>query len=255
LTWVAATDNIKVTGYRIYANNIIVTTTNLTDYTVMGLKPDSTYSLYIIAYDAAANLSDTSNVVEITTIHGIDVMPPSIPEGLTIYNLTSEQISFRWDPSTDNEELLGYRVYVNEELMTTTSLTEFSLIDLIPNIIYSFYIRAVDVNGNISGSSIKISASTNGEVVIVTGVGDINPSTFNLVTFLIGENKMKVKIPTEIQNIEKVEIYNLSGRLIYSSNSIQESQLINMEQADPFKGVYILVLTNRNFIVSKKFIY
>lgn len=249
LTWVGSTDNSKVTGYRIYVNNELYASSSATEFIVTDLLPDSTYTMYIIAYDAAANLSDTSNEVCITTLHGIDVIPPSIPQGLTVYNLTSEQISFRWDPATDNDELYGYQIYVNEELLTTTTLTEFSLIDLLPNTIYTFYVRAIDVSGNVSGPSLKISASTNG-IVGIRGT-----STFSLLTFIIGDNRMDILVPSEVQYIEKAEIYNLSGRLVYNSNAILEYQIINIDQADFSKGIYILVLKGNTFMVSTKFIY
>lgn len=67
LSWVAATDNVAVTGYNVYNGTTLVTTVTGLTYTVTGLTASTAYTFKIKAKDAAGNLSSDSNVASITT--------------------------------------------------------------------------------------------------------------------------------------------------------------------------------------------
>lgn len=67
LSWTAATDNIAVTGYEVYADGSLKTTVNTTSATVSGLAHATEYSFYVKAKDAAGNRSDASNTTQATT--------------------------------------------------------------------------------------------------------------------------------------------------------------------------------------------
>jgi len=57
LRWNAASDNVGVTGYRIYSGATVVGTTSQTSYTVTGLQCDTSYTIGLTAVDAAGNES------------------------------------------------------------------------------------------------------------------------------------------------------------------------------------------------------
>lgn len=63
LTWTAATDNIGVTGYKVYRNNVEITDTALLTYTDSAAPTNQKNIYYIKAYDAAGNLSTPSNAI------------------------------------------------------------------------------------------------------------------------------------------------------------------------------------------------
>ncbi len=67
LSWNASTDNIAVSGYEVYVNNVLKTTVYSNFATISGLNPATTYSFYIIAKDAAGNKSASSSILEGTT--------------------------------------------------------------------------------------------------------------------------------------------------------------------------------------------
>jgi len=69
LAWNASTDNVGVTGYDIYnaETNKIITSTDKTNFKLSGLNENSTFKYYIKARDAAGNISDTSNTIELKT--------------------------------------------------------------------------------------------------------------------------------------------------------------------------------------------
>lgn len=74
LSWIAATDNVGVTGYNIFqcidtacAPNTLITTTNGTSYANTGLLASTTYGYAIAAFDAAGNISTSSVAAYATT--------------------------------------------------------------------------------------------------------------------------------------------------------------------------------------------
>ncbi|MBP2001355.1 chitin-binding protein [Paenibacillus shirakamiensis] len=72
LTWSAASDNVGVTGYRVYNGSTLVTTTSASTltYTVSGLTASTGYNFTVKAIDAAGNASASSNTAAVTTIAG-----------------------------------------------------------------------------------------------------------------------------------------------------------------------------------------
>ena len=67
LAWSAATDNIGVTGYNIYVNNVLKTTVSTLNTVVTGLTAATTYTFTVRAKDAAGNISGNSNALTIVT--------------------------------------------------------------------------------------------------------------------------------------------------------------------------------------------
>ncbi|WP_426450801.1 fibronectin type III domain-containing protein [Paenibacillus sp. S-38] len=67
LSWSAASDNVKVTGYDIYQGSTKVASVPDTSYTVTGLAPNTAYSFTVKARDAAGNASPASKSLSVTT--------------------------------------------------------------------------------------------------------------------------------------------------------------------------------------------
>jgi len=67
LTWTSSTDNIAVSGYDVYVDAAYKTTVYNNSATITGLSPDTTYSFYVVARDAAGNKSGNSESVIGTT--------------------------------------------------------------------------------------------------------------------------------------------------------------------------------------------
>ncbi len=67
LAWSAATDNIGVTGYNVYVNNVLRTTVTTLNTAVTGLTAATSYTFTVRAKDAAGNLSATSNSLTVVT--------------------------------------------------------------------------------------------------------------------------------------------------------------------------------------------
>jgi hypothetical protein len=71
LSWTASTDNVGVTGYKVFRNGVLVGTSPVTSYQdTTGLLGDTAYSYAVSAYDAAGNTSATSPSVSLMLIVG-----------------------------------------------------------------------------------------------------------------------------------------------------------------------------------------
>ncbi|WP_238654753.1 carbohydrate binding domain-containing protein [Paenibacillus piscarius] len=73
LTWDAATDNVRVTGYEIYRNGVRIGTSQAPSYTDSGLSASTAYEYKVKAYDASGNFSGFSAAAAATTPAGNQV--------------------------------------------------------------------------------------------------------------------------------------------------------------------------------------
>lgn len=67
LMWNASTDNVGVKHYEVYRNGVKVQTVTGTMATDSGLQPNTEYTYYVKAVDAAGNVSDASNSITVKT--------------------------------------------------------------------------------------------------------------------------------------------------------------------------------------------
>ena len=71
-SWDPSTDDIGVTGYRIYRNGTEIGTSAINEYTDTGLIPDTSYVYTVKAFDAAGNLSLPSSTLTVRTLKNLD---------------------------------------------------------------------------------------------------------------------------------------------------------------------------------------
>jgi chitodextrinase len=171
LNWVAATDNVAVTGYRVERCTGVscttfaqVATPTVITYSDVGLVSATSYSYRVRAVDAAGNLGAYSSTVSATTL---DTVAPSAPSGLTATAVTSAQINLAWTAATDNVAVTGYRI----ERCSGTGCTAFVQLStsatpnyrdsgLSVSTAYSYRVRATDAAGNVGAYSATASATT-----------------------------------------------------------------------------------------------
>ncbi len=159
LSWTAATDNIGVTGYNVYQNGVLKTTTTATSLAVGGLTASTVYTFYVVAKDVAGNLSATSNTVTLTTLAPADITAPTTSI-LSTSGTTASGTNLSWTVATDNLGITGYNVYQNGVLKTTTTATSLAVANLTASTSYSFNVKAKDAAGNLSAISNTANATT-----------------------------------------------------------------------------------------------
>src|SRR5213592_854404 len=160
LSWAASSDNVGVSGYRVYRGGTQIATTSATSFTNTGLSPSTTYSYAVAAFDAAGNLSAQSSAASATTPAAPDTTPPTVPTGLTATAVSSSQINLSWAASFDTVGVTGYRVYRGGTQIATTTTTSFTNTGLSPSTTYSYAVAAFDAAGNLSAQSSAASATT-----------------------------------------------------------------------------------------------
>jgi hypothetical protein len=158
LSWTASTDNVGVAGYDIYRsvtpgftpsdNSKIgaTTTTSFTDATVAG-----TYFYQVRAYDAAGNLSQSSNEVSVTV--QADTIPPSAPGNLVATAVNSHEVDLVWTAATDNVAVTRYNVMRDGVLIGATVGLSYNDLSVAASTMYTYTVTAQDATGNVGPAS------------------------------------------------------------------------------------------------------
>ena len=128
IQWTASTDNIGVESYDINVNGQLMGSTNSTTTNVANLNPSTTYSIYVVAKDAGANISGPSNTVTATTNaiglncgeENFETMPIG-PSTYSTYNWTSNGISWTSEDSRTDETLNGRAIMIRDGFLTALS--------------------------------------------------------------------------------------------------------------------------------------
>ncbi|SEF36434.1 Glucose/arabinose dehydrogenase, beta-propeller fold [Amycolatopsis pretoriensis] len=128
LAWTASTDDVGVTGYRIYDSGTQLGTSDTAATTLGGLTPAKAYHLQVRAVDANGNLSDPSTpVLDVTTTGGSNCTPAqgvcgatqvatdddvvwglvSLPDGTILYNQRDAHDIVHLNPKTGAKKTIG----------------------------------------------------------------------------------------------------------------------------------------------------
>lgn len=77
LSWATSTDNVAVTGYNIYRNGTLISTSSTTFFNNYNLNPATSYIYSVSAFDAVGNVSALSSSVSATTLTTTPVPNPN----------------------------------------------------------------------------------------------------------------------------------------------------------------------------------
>jgi chitodextrinase len=165
LSWSGSTDNVGVTGYKVYRNGVLTATLSaVTSYSDVGLTGSITYTYTVRAYDAANNLSLNSNSVSATTPAAVDTTAPSVPAGLVVSYTSPTTMALFWNDSTDTggSGMAGYNIYRYGTFISNRSytITTYNDTGLAPATEYGYSVSAYDGAGNTSAQSTVVSATT-----------------------------------------------------------------------------------------------
>ncbi len=96
----------------------------------------------------------------INTQVGENTEPPTVPDPVTATPIADTQINVEWGASSDPFGVAGYQVFRDGSQVATTSATLFEDTGLQASTTYAYFIRAFDVAGNISSSSVTVATTT-----------------------------------------------------------------------------------------------
>jgi chitodextrinase len=89
-----------------------------------------------------------------------DTTPPSAPTNVSATPVSTSQINLTWSASTDNTGIANYQVFRGGVQIATTTVTGYSDSGLASSTLYTYFVRARDVAGNISANSANAATST-----------------------------------------------------------------------------------------------
>ncbi|MDQ8184648.1 fibronectin type III domain-containing protein [Pelagicoccus sp. SDUM812002] len=155
----------------------------------------------------------------VTLPDNLDTLAPSIPENLSTTDVSEDEATIVWDPSTDaGSGVAHYRVYLDGEYLEMVSSPEATVSGLSPETEYSVTVSAVDVEGNESDESSALVFTTSeatGEIAqsyrylrfwIDASSSDPNPMQLRELRWLFGDKEMPFAWITSSVGDESVEI-------------------------------------------------
>ena len=249
LSWNAATDDVAVTGYRVYRDGVQVGDPAGTGYVDTGRSNGVQYDYQVSAVDAAGNESPLSAVVSATPQGSSDTVAPSAPTNLTA-TPGDAQVELSWTASTDNVGVTGYRVYRQGELIASPTATTYTNTGLTNGTLYTYEVTAADAAGNESPPSNQASATpqvAGGSPVLADGFDRAN-STTTMGTADTGQTWAPA---TGTWGISSNRAYNTSTSsvttLIESGvNDIDVSCVINIASTGSLPGLVFRALDANN---------
>ena len=160
LSWPATTDDVGVTGYEVFRNSVSLGTTPATTLTraVTGLTPDTAYTFTVRARDAAANWSDPSAPLVVSTPP--DTAAPTVPAGLNATVISVSSFTLNWTAATDNVRVTAYEISRDGTVVGTSTKPTRNISGLVPATSYTFTVRARDAAGNWSAPSVPLAVAT-----------------------------------------------------------------------------------------------
>jgi chitodextrinase len=176
LVWTASTDDVGVTGYRVYRNSALVATVASPGFVDSGLTAGTTYAYDVVAFDAAGNssvaasLSVTTSAAAAPATTGTtttttttpsapppaDTTPPGAPTNLAGALGKGKKVTLSWSASTDNVGVVGYTVYRNGAAVGTTSSPGFTDSPGGRTVNATYDVVAYDAAGNVSPASSSV---------------------------------------------------------------------------------------------------
>lgn len=161
VTWDASTDNVGVTGYEVYKNDILIDTVIDTSYNLMGLSANTSYNIKVRAVDANGNESSFVLIIVNTTA---DITNPTWAEGskLTATNIDSTNLTLNWSAATDNTAVTSYKIYQGNRVIAEVAgdIYAFNVTGLKHNTSYTFKVEASDADGNLSAEDLNVTVGT-----------------------------------------------------------------------------------------------
>jgi chitinase len=175
VSWTASTDASGIAGYEVLREGVAepIAVVQTTSYTDDSLSAGTTYTYRVRAIDGAtpANRSAESAPATATTDSQpiLDFTPPTVPTNVRAEvgggpGPAGREVRVRWDASTDESGISGYRVFRNGGAapIATVQNRDYRDRDVQPNTTYTYTVQAVDgaVFPNVSDHSAPASVTT-----------------------------------------------------------------------------------------------
>lgn len=161
----------------------------ITNVTASNSKSDSYDSISIgkrdnVQFGSWGNEYHSLEIYENDSLWASDTTPPSAPSNLVASAQGSQMINLSWNASTDDGEVIGYRLYRGTTLLTILSSSADQYLDAgrQPGTTYTYSLYAVDWNGNVSAEAGPVTATTSSSPSVLTfNFDNAGNATYNVL--------------------------------------------------------------------------
>ena len=165
VSWSASTDNVGVTGYKVFRGGIQVSTRATTSFSDGGRTPSTTYTYTVAAFDAAGNVSAQSVAVSTRTLPAAaDTLAPSVVLSSPRDGDTVRRKINILATATDNVAVSRVEFYVDSQLLSSDSLYPYAATwhtQHFASGVHTLMAKAVDTSGNSAQSAISVTVGNN----------------------------------------------------------------------------------------------
>lgn len=163
LVWQPSTDDVGVKSYSILRNGVPVGSTTDTRWTDTNIELGGvTYRYTVRALDAAGNISEASNLVEVKTAPEAESVAPAAPAGLSLISAGETTLSIKWNGVSG---AVKYQVMRDGIRVGTLTGTKFNDTGLKAATTYSYTVVAENAKGQTSLASAVLKVKTQASAV------------------------------------------------------------------------------------------
>jgi calcineurin-like phosphoesterase family protein len=165
-----------------------------TTYGVLKMTLHPTSYAWQFVSEAGQTFSDSGSEACDGTTN--DTVAPTAPTNLTAAALSSNRVDLNWAAATDDVGVIGYEIFRNGSLLSTTTsaVTSYSDTAALPSTSYDYQVKARDAAGNVSTASNTASVTTAAPTTVLTfspeadaRVSESSPGTNYATSYLRGD--------------------------------------------------------------------
>jgi len=200
---------------------------------------DTFYYDNFSSYDANAGIAQ-----------GIDTQAPIMPENLSSNSIAVTSFGLSWSASIDNVNVVGYRVYVNGILKSTTTQLNYSVTGVAKGSTNTVEVTAIDAAGNESlKATITVKTNRNG----LKFASPTKSSQEISQGIIVYPNPVKDMIYFKaLPENSTIRIFDMNGRLIKEYALSGDISSINMSDVE--SGAYTVTATSGETVHSFKIV-
>ena len=280
LSWIASTDNVAVTSYQIFNNDVLLGTSNTNSFVLQGATPNTTYNFTVKALDASANASSASAPVQSTTgVFSLYEAESATTSGgslntnhpgysgtgfwdnvgavginieFTVNSISggSTDITCRYSSGTENKTMTMYVNGVKYKVLTFISTKGWD----------NWASSVENVNLNAGNNTIKYQFDTGNTGYINVDYILTSPISTS-VNQVNSDQKISVypnpaKDVISFKNMEpntRIAIFTIDGKIVYQQTALTP-EVITINVSNLERGVYMVQLQNNEKIKTQKLI-
>ena len=234
-------------GTYVAGDQITLVATPNAGYNFVNWTQVSGFGTNVVGTDPSLTITVTSDKTFIANFElgSGPVEPCAVPTGLHTTDIQNESVTVAWDANSSVQSWnVQYRIANGTWSSATANTNSYTITGLTGNTDYEIQVQANCGGGNVSDWSASVPVHT-------TGVG-IDSWLENSVTLFPNPAKEVVNVQCTMENVQSVEVFDVYGKLITTTNDIDNPTRINVSGLA--NGMYFVRVTTEEGVVTKSFV-